>query len=119
MNCMVRTPLAAAAASRTRAVRNRSRWNADARYMVDVCKAATVVLGTNHHLRNAATHRALRAAIQQGRIGRPLFARVLHAVYLPPHLQGWRIKTPGAGAGVVMDITVHDADCVAFRHQPR
>jgi 1,5-anhydro-D-fructose reductase (1,5-anhydro-D-mannitol-forming) len=87
---------------------------ADARYMVDVCKAATVVLGTNHHLRNAATHRALRAAIQQGRIGRPLFARVLHAVYLPPHLQGWRIKTPGAGAGVVMDITVHDADTLRF-----
>jgi 1,5-anhydro-D-fructose reductase (1,5-anhydro-D-mannitol-forming) len=87
---------------------------ADARHMVEVCKAAGVVLGTNHHLRNAATHRALRTAIQQGRIGRPLFARVFHAVYLPPHLQGWRIKTPGAGAGVVMDITVHDADTLRF-----
>jgi 1,5-anhydro-D-fructose reductase (1,5-anhydro-D-mannitol-forming) len=87
---------------------------ADARRMVDACKAAGVVLGTNHHLRNAATHRALRAAIQQGRIGRPLFARVFHAVYLPPHLQGWRITTPGAGAGVVMDITVHDADTLRF-----
>jgi 1,5-anhydro-D-fructose reductase (1,5-anhydro-D-mannitol-forming) len=82
--------------------------------MVDACKAAGVVLGTNHHLRNAATHRALRAAIQQGRIGRPLFARVFHAVYLPPHLQGWRITTRGAGAGVVMDITVHDADTLRF-----
>ena len=87
---------------------------ADARRMVDACKAAGVVLGTNHHLRNAATHRALRAAIQQGRIGRPLFARVFHAVHLPPHLQGWRITTPGAGAGVVMDITVHDADTLRF-----
>ena len=87
---------------------------ADARHMVDVCTAAKVLLGTNHHLRNAATHRALRAAIQQGRIGRPLFARVFHAVHLPPHLQGWRIKTPGAGAGVVMDITVHDADTLRF-----
>jgi 1,5-anhydro-D-fructose reductase (1,5-anhydro-D-mannitol-forming) len=65
-------------------------------------------------LRNAATHRALRAAIKQGRIGRPLFARVFHAVYLPPHLQGWRITTPGAGAGVIMDITVHDADTLRF-----
>jgi 1,5-anhydro-D-fructose reductase (1,5-anhydro-D-mannitol-forming) len=87
---------------------------ADARRMVDACKAAEVLLGTNHHLRNAATHRALRAAIQQGRIGRPLFARVFHAVHLPPHLQGWRITTPGAGAGVVMDITVHDADTLRF-----
>ncbi len=53
-----------------------------------------VVMGTNHHLRNAATHRAMREAIQQGRIGRPLFARVFHAVFLPPHLQGWRIAKP-------------------------
>jgi 1,5-anhydro-D-fructose reductase (1,5-anhydro-D-mannitol-forming) len=87
---------------------------ADARRMVEACKAAGVVMGTNHHLRNAATHRALHAAIKQGRIGRPLFARVFHAVYLPPHLQGWRITTPGAGAGVIMDITVHDADTLRY-----
>jgi len=87
---------------------------ADARRMVDACKAAGIVMGTNHHLRNAATHRVLRAAIKQGWIGRPLFARVFHAVYLPPHLQGWRITTPGAGAGVIMDITVHDADTLRF-----
>ena len=87
---------------------------ADARRMVEACKAAAVIMGTNHHLRNAATHRALHAAIKQGRIGRPLFARVFHAVYLPPHLQGWRLTTPGAGAGVIMDITVHDADTLRF-----
>jgi 1,5-anhydro-D-fructose reductase (1,5-anhydro-D-mannitol-forming) len=87
---------------------------ADARGMVAACKAAGVLMATNHHLRNAATHRALRAAIQQGRIGRPLFARVFHAVYLPPHVQGWRINTQEAGAGVIMDITVHDADTLRF-----
>jgi 1,5-anhydro-D-fructose reductase (1,5-anhydro-D-mannitol-forming) len=86
----------------------------DAREMVGTCAAAGVVMGTNHHLRYAATHRALRAAIQDGRIGRPLFARVFHAVHLPAHLQGWRIATPKAGAGVVMDITVHDADTLRF-----
>src|SRR5688500_12491652 len=32
---------------------------AEAREMVAVCRAAGVVLGTNHHLRNAVTHRAL------------------------------------------------------------
>ena len=58
------------------------------------------MLGTNHHLRNAATHRAMREAIIEGRIGKPLFARVFHAVYLPPHLQGWRIDKPEAGGGV-------------------
>jgi 1,5-anhydro-D-fructose reductase (1,5-anhydro-D-mannitol-forming) len=87
---------------------------AQARQMVDACKAAGVVLGTNHHLRNAATHRAMQAAVAVGRIGRPLFARIAHAVYLPAHLQGWRIKDPKTGAGVIMDITVHDADTFRF-----
>ena len=87
---------------------------ADARAMVAECRKRGVVMGTNHHLRNAATHRAMRDAIKAGRIGRPLFARVFHAVYLPPHLQGWRIEKPAAGGGVILDITVHDADTMRF-----
>lgn len=87
---------------------------ADARRMVDACAAAGVVMGTNHHLRNAATHRAMRAAIEAGRIGQPLAARVFHAVYLPPHLQTWRLDRPEAGGGVVLDITVHDTDTLRF-----
>jgi 1,5-anhydro-D-fructose reductase (1,5-anhydro-D-mannitol-forming) len=87
---------------------------AEAREMVAACKAAGVVMGTNHHLRNAATHRAMRDAVASGGIGRPLFARVCHAVYLPEHLQGWRIKDPKTGAGVAMDITVHDSDTLRF-----
>jgi 1,5-anhydro-D-fructose reductase (1,5-anhydro-D-mannitol-forming) len=87
---------------------------AEAREMVDACAAADVVLGTNHHLRNAATHRAMRAAIHAGKIGRPLAARVFHAVHLPEHLQGWRLQRADAGGGVILDITVHDADTLRF-----
>jgi 1,5-anhydro-D-fructose reductase (1,5-anhydro-D-mannitol-forming) len=86
----------------------------DARAMVAECRKRGVVMATNHHLRNAATHRAMRDAIKAGRIGKPLFARVFHAVYLPPHLQGWRIEKPNAGGGVILDITVHDADTLRF-----
>ena len=86
----------------------------DARAMVARCRERGVVMGTNHHLRNAATHRAMREAVKAGRIGRPLFARVFHAVYLPPNLQGWRIEKPQAGGGVILDITVHDADTLRF-----
>ncbi|RVJ91367.1 1,5-anhydro-D-fructose reductase [Sinorhizobium meliloti] len=81
--------------------------------VLKACEAG-VVLGTNHHLRNAATHRAMREAIAAGRIGRPIAARVFHAVYLPPHLQGWRLDKPEAGGGVILDITVHDADTLRF-----
>jgi 1,5-anhydro-D-fructose reductase (1,5-anhydro-D-mannitol-forming) len=85
-----------------------------ARAMVAAAAAAGVVMGTNHHLRNAATHRTMRELIQAGAIGRPLAARVFHAVHLPPHLQGWRIDRPDAGGGVILDITVHDADTLRF-----
>jgi 1,5-anhydro-D-fructose reductase (1,5-anhydro-D-mannitol-forming) len=88
--------------------------SADARRIVAACSAAGVVMGTNHHLRNAGSHRAMREAIAAGRIGKPIAARVFHAVYLPENLQGWRISKPGAGGGVVLDITVHDADTLRF-----
>ncbi|MGQ3211317.1 Gfo/Idh/MocA family protein [Shinella sp.] len=86
----------------------------DAHGMVKAARDAGVVMATNHHLRNAATHGAMRAAIKAGRIGQPLSARVFHAVYLPPHLQGWRLDKPEAGGGVILDITVHDADTLRF-----
>jgi len=87
---------------------------ADAREMVAACTRAGVVMGTNHHLRNAGTHRKMRELITSGAIGKPLFARVFHAVYLPPHLQGWRLNKAAAGGGVILDITVHDADTLRF-----
>jgi 1,5-anhydro-D-fructose reductase (1,5-anhydro-D-mannitol-forming) len=87
---------------------------ADAQAMIEAARQAGVVMATNHHLRNAGAHRAMREAIKAGRIGRPLAARVFHAVYLPAHLQGWRLQRPDAGGGVALDITVHDADTLRF-----
>lgn len=87
---------------------------ADAREMAAACEAAGVVMATNHHLRNAATHRRIRQALREGAIGRPLFARVFHAVHLPAALRGWRIDNPAAGGGVTLDIAVHDTDTLRF-----
>jgi 1,5-anhydro-D-fructose reductase (1,5-anhydro-D-mannitol-forming) len=86
----------------------------DAREMVSAAARASLPFGTNHHLRCAATHRTLQRLIQGGTIGQPLAARVFHAVYLPPRLQGWRLDNPAAGGGVTLDITVHDADTLHF-----
>jgi 1,5-anhydro-D-fructose reductase (1,5-anhydro-D-mannitol-forming) len=86
----------------------------DAQEIVAACQAAGVTLGTNHHLRNAATHRAIKQLMADGAIGQPLAARVFHAVFLPNKLQGWRVNRPEAGGGVILDITVHDADTLRF-----
>lgn len=86
----------------------------DAVEMVEAAKTKGVVFATNHHLRNAGSHLAIRELIASGRIGDVLSARVFHAVHLPEHLQGWRINDPSAGGGVIPDITVHDADTIRF-----
>ena len=87
---------------------------ADAATMVAAARQAGLVFGTNHHLRNAGSHIAIRDAVRAGRIGRVQSVRVFHAVQLPAHLQGWRIDNPAAGGGVIPDIVVHDADTVRF-----
>ena len=88
--------------------------SADAAEMVAAAKDAGVVFATNHHLRAAGSHRAIQALIANGQIGRVLSLRIFHAVELPTHLRGWRLDNPGAGGGVIPDITVHNADTVRF-----
>ncbi len=87
---------------------------ADAAQMVQAARAAGLVFATNHHLRNAPSLQAIRALIQAGRLGRVMSVRVFHAVELPRHLRGWRLDNPGAGGGVLLDLTVHNADTVRF-----
>ncbi|HET6411555.1 MAG TPA: Gfo/Idh/MocA family oxidoreductase [Anaeromyxobacter sp.] len=87
---------------------------AEAREMIDACEAAGVVLGTNHHLREAASHRKIRELVRSGAVGEPRFAKVFHAGLLPAHLQGWRLRDPKTGPGAILDLTVHDADTLRF-----
>lgn len=82
--------------------------------MVNAAEEAGVVFATNHHLRCSGSHNAVRDIVAAGRIGKVLSARIFHAVYLPENLQGWRIDSKASGGGVVLDITVHDADVVRF-----
>jgi 1,5-anhydro-D-fructose reductase (1,5-anhydro-D-mannitol-forming) len=85
----------------------------DAQGMVDAAAKAGVVMATNHHLRNAPVHRALRRLVADGVLGTLLGVRVAHTIHLSERLRGWRIG--GApGSGVVYDLTVHDADTVRF-----
>ena len=87
---------------------------ADARAMSEAAKLHGVVFGTNHHLRSGSANIVMRDAILQGRIGKPIAARVFHAGYLPKNLQGWRLENPSAGGGAILDLTVHDADTLRF-----
>jgi 1,5-anhydro-D-fructose reductase (1,5-anhydro-D-mannitol-forming) len=86
----------------------------DAVRMRDACADAGVVLAVNHHLRGAATIRAMRELVEQGAIGDVVAGRVFHANLLPEDMRTWRLDRPEAGAGVILDLTVHDTDTVRF-----
>jgi 1,5-anhydro-D-fructose reductase (1,5-anhydro-D-mannitol-forming) len=85
-----------------------------AREMIRACADAGVVFATNHHLRSSTIQRKLRALIKDGIVGKPLAARSFFAVLLPEASRGWRTEISEAGAGVVLDITVHVADTLRF-----
>jgi 1,5-anhydro-D-fructose reductase (1,5-anhydro-D-mannitol-forming) len=84
---------------------------ADARTMILAARAGRVVLAVNHHLPAAGTHRMIKELVTAGAIGRPLAVRVRHTNLLLERLRGWRLSGE-AGAGVVMDLTGHDASAV-------
>jgi len=87
---------------------------ADAEEMVDAAKAAGVVFATNHHLRNMETHRAIKNIIASGQLGLISSARIAFTVDLPADLARWRLNDPAAGAGVLLDLTVHNMDLLRF-----
>jgi 1,5-anhydro-D-fructose reductase (1,5-anhydro-D-mannitol-forming) len=86
----------------------------DALRMREACRDAPVVLGTNHHIRGGAAIRAMRQALEDGVIGELIAARVFHAISLPEEMRTWRLNRPGAGAGVLLDLTVHSVDTIRF-----
>ena len=82
--------------------------------IVAACRAAGVALGTNHHLRNMESHRAIKRLMDEGAIGTVTSMRLFHAGELPASLKTWRLYEKGAGAGAIFDLTVHDADLLRF-----
>jgi 1,5-anhydro-D-fructose reductase (1,5-anhydro-D-mannitol-forming) len=105
------TELAAAAGKHVLCEKPLALSREDGEAMLAACAAAGVILGTNHHLPGAGTHRTVRELVASGAVGRLLAVRVFHAVMLPARLQGWRIGSR-AGGGVALDVTCHDASVI-------
>ncbi len=86
----------------------------EARKMVAAAKTKGVTFATNHHIRTSGSHQLVRKLIAEGKLGELVSVRINHGVSLPERLRGWRLTSKDAGAGVILDIVVHDVD--ALRH---
>jgi 1,5-anhydro-D-fructose reductase (1,5-anhydro-D-mannitol-forming) len=87
---------------------------ADALRMRDACRDAGVVLGVNHQMRCQDTVRAMRRLLDDGAIGDVVGVRSAWVSSLVEHRRTWRTNRPEAGAGVVLDLTVHDVDTLRY-----
>jgi 1,5-anhydro-D-fructose reductase (1,5-anhydro-D-mannitol-forming) len=85
-----------------------------AREMIGAADGAGVVLAVNHQQREHTAIRALRSLIADGSLGTIRAVRLQHATRLRDDLRTWRLDDRAAGAGVELDLTVHDADLVRF-----
>ncbi|WP_293695828.1 Gfo/Idh/MocA family oxidoreductase [uncultured Agrococcus sp.] len=80
----------------------------DARAIVEACERAGVVLAVNHHLAASGAVQAVRELFEAGAVGLVRAVRIEHAKLLPDFLRTWRLGA-SEGAGVVPDLTPHDA----------
>jgi 1,5-anhydro-D-fructose reductase (1,5-anhydro-D-mannitol-forming) len=87
---------------------------ADAIAICEECERAGVTLAVDHHFRGAAPIVRMRELVAAGAVGTILAARVFHARSLPTDLRTWRLDGSDPGAGIVLDVTVHDADVIRF-----
>lgn len=87
---------------------------ADAEAMQRGCDANGVLLATNHHLRDAPGPRTVRKLIADGRVGTVRSVRLMQTWPMREEWYGWRLTSPARGAGIALDLTVHDADLLRF-----
>lgn len=84
---------------------------ADARAMIDACRAAGVQLGTAFPVRSSPAVMALREAIAAGALGR---IRAVRATNPGQYPGSWFGDKRLAGGGAAMDHTVHAADAIRW-----
>jgi len=82
----------------------------DGQRMINEAKKNGVIFATNHHIRTSGVHQKIREIVENKLLGDIYLARINHVVGLPERLQGWRLDSAVQGAGVVLDITVHNVD---------
>jgi len=84
--------------------------NDQALQMIAVCKEADVQLGTAFMMRFLAQHQEALKMIQDGKIGKPVYARAQLSCWYPLMEGSWRQDPAKGGGGSLMDMGGHCID---------
>ena len=83
---------------------------AEAEEMIELCKRAGVKLGCAFMMRFAAQHREALKLIQEGKLGKPTYARAQLSCWYPPIEGAWRQDPATGGGGALIDMGGHCVD---------
>ncbi|MFP4499688.1 MAG: Gfo/Idh/MocA family protein [Candidatus Hydrogenedentota bacterium] len=82
----------------------------EGREMIQACKAADVQLSPAFMMRFHAQHQAALALVQEGKLGKPAYARAQLSCWFPPMEGAWRQNPALGGGGSLMDLGGHCVD---------
>jgi predicted dehydrogenase len=83
---------------------------AEAEEMIALCRRKGVKLGCAFMMRFVAQHRQALSIIEQGRLGRPVYARAQLSCWYPPIEGAWRQDPATGGGGALIDMGGHCID---------
>ena len=88
--------------------------SAEAREMIDACRAGGVMLTICHYQRFNARHQRIRRLLDEGAIGLVTAARLNFSDRFPPQPGVWHHRPEISGGGPVMDLGIHCIDLLRF-----
>ena len=87
---------------------------AEAREMIEACRANGVVLTICHYQRFNARHQRIRRLLEAGAIGQVTAARINFSDRFPPQPGVWHHVPEISGGGPVMDLGIHCIDLMRY-----
>jgi predicted dehydrogenase len=90
----------------------------EAEAMVEACHRARVQFGTAFMMRFNAQHQAALKLVEDGRLGKPVYARAQLSCWYPPLPNAWRQDPALAGGGSLIDMGSHCIDLLEFFFGP-
>jgi len=82
----------------------------EAEEMIRVCREEDVILGVGLMMRFSSQHRAALKLIEEGQLGKPVYARAQLSCWYPPIAGAWRQDFKTGGGGSLMDMGSHCID---------